>query len=50
MQAVYEKNWDPAQIMPCAEELAEKSAPGDRVLVDGGDWNPAVLYCADREG
>ena len=28
--------------------LAEKSAPGDRVLVDGGDWNPAVLYCGPR--
>ncbi len=33
-----------------AKVLAEKTYPGDRLVVLGCDWNPAILYHSERRG
>jgi hypothetical protein len=32
------------------EELRTYTKPSDRILVVGADWNPSILYFADRKG
>ena len=37
-------------VLGLADEIDRVSAPSDRVVVEGLDWMPAVLYYARREG
>ena len=48
--SIFQPVSDPANILPQAAELAAVSQPGDRVIVQGRDWSPVVLYYARREG
>jgi len=50
VKPLYESYWDPAQAKPYAQELAAVSTSNDRVVIDNFDWNPAILYYADRSG
>ncbi|HXY91021.1 MAG TPA: hypothetical protein VEP49_00955, partial [Acidimicrobiia bacterium] len=50
VDAVYQKVSDPDHALPYATELRARTLPSDRVVVDGYDWNPAILYYAHRDG
>jgi len=37
-------------VSPIASEIAENTGPSDRIFVLGCDWDPSVLFYADRYG
>ena len=50
VRAVYPDTAAPLDVLPYSHELSTQSTRGDRVVVDNFDWNPSILYYADREG
>ena len=38
------------EVFPLAIEISENTEPSDRILVVGCDWDPSVLFYADRYG
>ena len=41
--------YDPPTVIPFSQEVAARTSPADRIVLESLDWNPAVPYYAHRE-
>lgn len=47
---IYEPVSDPEGILPLAAQIEREASPGQPVAIIGRDWQPSILYYANRRG